>query len=151
MSEQWKSTTRGGYQLRNVWRLGSGWRGEVCLRTDGPRREHPEDWQCEAWFEDGSYYRRGPKSELDLIPIDEQRQESVGPAATEGAAIMTDIELIEADLKSIDEARRRLELKSLQGDRKLTMDFQIMWADLQALAVRLQRKLDKLKNERGAM
>ena len=64
---------------------------------------------------------------------------------------MTDIELIEADLKSIHAAQRCLEsLKSLQGDRDLTMDFQIMWQDLSCLALRLQRKLDKLKNEGGA-
>ena len=61
---------------------------------------------------------------------------------------MTDIERIEADLKSIDGARKCLEsMKSLQGDRDLTMDFQIMWGDLTGLALRLQRKLDKLKNE----
>ena len=64
---------------------------------------------------------------------------------------MTDIELIEADLKSIHDAQRCMEsMKSLQGDRDLTMDFQIMWQDLSDLALRLQRKLDKLKNERGA-
>ena len=64
---------------------------------------------------------------------------------------MSDIELIEADLKSIHDARGSLEsMKSLQGDRDLTMDFQIVWADLQILAGRLQRKLDKLKNEEGA-
>ena len=61
---------------------------------------------------------------------------------------MSDIELIEADLKSIDNARKCLEsMKSLQGDRDLTRDFQMLWADLQILAGRLQRKLDKLKNE----
>ena len=64
---------------------------------------------------------------------------------------MSDIELIEADLKSIHDAQRCMEsMKSLQGDRDLTMDFQIMWQDLSDLALRLQRKLDKLKNERGA-
>ena len=63
---------------------------------------------------------------------------------------MTDIELIEADLKSIADARRCLELKSIHKDRELTMDFQIMWADLQILAGRLQRKLNRLKNEGGA-
>ena len=61
---------------------------------------------------------------------------------------MTDIELIEADLKSIHDAQRCLEsMKSLQGDRELTLDFQMMWTDLTTLAVRLQRKLDKLKNK----
>ena len=61
---------------------------------------------------------------------------------------MSDIELIEADLKSIDDARRCLEsLMSIQGDRDLTFDFQVMWTELTTLAVRLQRKLDKLKNE----
>lgn len=39
---------------------------------------------------------------------------------------MTDIELIEADLKSIADARRCLELKSIHKDRELTMDFQII-------------------------
>ena len=64
---------------------------------------------------------------------------------------MTDIELIEADLKSIHDAQRCLEsLKSIYKDRDLTFDFQIMWTDLTGLAVRLQRKLDKLKNEEGA-
>ena len=64
---------------------------------------------------------------------------------------MTDIELIEADLKSIDGARKCLEsLKSIHKDSDLTRDFQIMWTDLTTLAVRLQRKLDKLKNEGGA-
>ena len=61
---------------------------------------------------------------------------------------MTDIELIEADLKSIHDARRCLEsMKSIYKDSDLTRDFQIVWADLQILAGRLQRKLDKLKNE----
>ena len=64
---------------------------------------------------------------------------------------MTEIELIEADLKSIHAAQRCLEsMKSIQGDRDLTMDFQIMWADLAIIAGRLQRKLDRLKNEGGA-
>ena len=64
---------------------------------------------------------------------------------------MSDIELIEADLKSIHDAQRCMEsMKSLQGDRDLTRDFQLMWTDLTTLTVRLQRKLDRLKNERGA-
>ena len=63
---------------------------------------------------------------------------------------MSDIELIEADLKSIDEARRCLELKSIHKDRDLPRDFQMVWADLQILSGRLQRKLDRLKNEGGA-
>ena len=64
---------------------------------------------------------------------------------------MTDIELIEADLKSIADARRCLEsMKSIHKDSVLRMDFQIMWTDLTSLALRLQRKLDRLKNERGA-
>ena len=64
---------------------------------------------------------------------------------------MTNIELIQADIKSIADARKCLEsMKSLQGDRDLTMDFQIMWSDLTGLALRLQRKLDRLKNEGGA-
>ena len=61
---------------------------------------------------------------------------------------MTDIELIEADLKSIHDAQRCLEsLMSIHKDSDLTRDFQIMWTDLTTLAVRLQRKLDKLKNK----
>ena len=64
---------------------------------------------------------------------------------------MTDIEKIEADLKSIHDAQLCLEsMKSLQGDRDLTLDFEIMWDSLTTLAVRLQRKLDRLKNEGGA-
>jgi len=63
---------------------------------------------------------------------------------------MSDIELIESDLKSIDDARQCLEsMKSTHKDRHLTFDFQIMWTDLTTLAGRLQRKLDKLKNEEG--
>lgn len=63
---------------------------------------------------------------------------------------MSDIELIEADLKSIDDARRCLELKSIHKDRELAFDFQLVWSDLQILAGRLQRKLDRLENEGGA-
>ena len=64
---------------------------------------------------------------------------------------MTDIELIQADIKSIHDAQRCLEsLKSIRKDRHLAFDFQIMWTDLTTLAGRLQRKLDKLKNEGGA-
>ena len=64
---------------------------------------------------------------------------------------MTDIELIQADIKSIHDAQRCLEsMKSIHKDSVLRMDFQIMWTDLTTLAGRLQRKLDKLKNERGA-
>ena len=63
---------------------------------------------------------------------------------------MTDIELIEADLKSIDNARRCMEsMKSIHKDSVLRMDFQIVWTDLTTLAARLQRKLDRLKNEGG--
>ena len=64
---------------------------------------------------------------------------------------MSDIELIEADLKSIADAQQCLEsLKSIHKDSDLTRDFQIVWTDLTTLAVRLQRKSDKLKNEGGA-
>ena len=64
---------------------------------------------------------------------------------------MSDIELIEADLKSIADARRCLEsMKSIRDDREAMMDFQMMWTDMQILAGRLQRKLDRLKNEGGA-
>ena len=136
MSETWKPTTAGGHHVRNVRQHGLGWSGEVCLRTGGPPSEDPKDWQRESWYSDGTYYGRKPKSELDLVAINE------------GGAIMTDIELIEADLKSIHDAQRCLEsMKSLRGDRDLTRDFDIMWADLTGLALRLQRKLDRLKNE----
>ena len=64
---------------------------------------------------------------------------------------MSDIELIEADLKSIHDAQRCLgSLKSIYKERDLMLDFQMMWTDLTTLAVRLQRKLDKLKNKGGA-
>ena len=64
---------------------------------------------------------------------------------------MSDIELIEADLKSIDNARQCMEsMKSIHRDRLLSQDFQIVWADLHGIACRLQKKLDRLKNERGA-
>ena len=64
---------------------------------------------------------------------------------------MTEIELIEADLKSIHDAQRCLEsMKSLQGDRDLRRDFDIVWMDLTTLRTRLQRKLDRLKNKGGA-
>jgi hypothetical protein len=84
--------------------------------------------------------------------VDEQRQESVGPGTiNEGGAIVTGIEIIEADLKSIHEAQRCLEsMKSLQGDRDLRRDFDIVWMDLTTLRTRLQRKLDRLKSEGGA-
>ena len=64
---------------------------------------------------------------------------------------MTDIEKIEADIKSIRDAQRCLEsMKSIRGDREAMMDFQMMWTDMQILATRLQRKLDRLKNEGDA-
>ena len=64
---------------------------------------------------------------------------------------MTDIEKIEADIKSIRDAQRCLEsMKSIRDDREAMMDFQMMWTDMQILAGRLQRKLDRLKNEGGA-
>ena len=138
MSETWKPTTSGGHHVRNVRRVGTGWRGEVCLRPGGPRRGNPEDWQTEMWYSDGTYYGGSPKSVLDLVAITEE-------------ATMTEIELIQADLQSIHDARRCLEsMKSLQGDPHLTFDFQIMWDGLTGLALRLQRKLDRLKNEGGA-
>lgn len=64
---------------------------------------------------------------------------------------MTDIEKIEADLKSIADAQRCMEsMKSIRDDRDLMMDFQMMWTDMQILSARLRRRLDKLKNEGGA-
>ena len=89
MIEQWKPTTAGGHHVRNVVRDTIGWRGEVCLRPGGPHREHPGDWQVEVWHSDGTYFGASPKSDLDLISVDETRQESVGPATNEGA-IMSD-------------------------------------------------------------
>ena len=65
---------------------------------------------------------------------------------------MSDIEKIEADIKSIRDAQRCLEsMKSIRDDREAMMDFQMMWTDMQILAGRLQRKLDRLKNEGGAI
>lgn len=64
---------------------------------------------------------------------------------------MTEIELIEADIKSIRDAQRCFEsMKSIHKNSVLRMDFQIMWSDLTSLSGRLQRKLDRLKNEGGA-
>jgi hypothetical protein len=64
---------------------------------------------------------------------------------------VSDIEKIEADIKSIRDAQRCLEsMKSIRDDREAMMDFQMMWTDMQILAGRLQRKLDRLKNEGGA-
>jgi hypothetical protein len=61
---------------------------------------------------------------------------------------VTDIEIIKADLKSIYDAQRCLEsMRSLQGDRELTMGFSIIWGDLNFLATQLQRKLAKIKNK----
>ena len=74
MSETWQSTTRAGYHVRNVWRDGAGWRGEVCLRTDCLPSVDPKDWQTEMWQEDGSYYGGKPKSEFDLVAINEGEQ-----------------------------------------------------------------------------
>ena len=64
---------------------------------------------------------------------------------------MTDIEKIEADLKSIADAQRCMEsMKSIRDDYQAMMDFQMMWTDMQILSARLRLKLDKLKNEGGA-
>ena len=57
--------------MRNVRRVGTGWRGEVCLRPGGPRRGEPKDWQTEMWYSDGTYYGVSPKSVLDLVAINE--------------------------------------------------------------------------------
>ena len=71
MIEQWKPTTSGGHHVRNVKRYGTGWRGEVCLRTDCLPSVNPADWQIEAWYSDGTYYGGKPKSDLDLVAINE--------------------------------------------------------------------------------
>ena len=64
---------------------------------------------------------------------------------------MTDIELIEADLKSIHDARECLNsVRSINKDPDWSRDFDDVWRALTLLARRLQRKLDKLKNEGGA-
>lgn len=64
---------------------------------------------------------------------------------------MTDIEKIEADLKSIADAQRCMEsMKSIRDDRDLMMDFRMMWMDINILSDTLRLKLDKLKNEGGA-
>lgn len=64
---------------------------------------------------------------------------------------MTDIEKIEADIKSIHDAQGCMEsMKSIRDDREAMMDFQMMWSDMQILSARLRRRLDKLKNEGGA-
>ena len=83
MIEQWKPTTRGGHHVRNVRRHGGdrspfGWIGEVCFNLGQPLSEDPFDWQYHVWHSNGSYYgHQGPKSELDLVAINE------------GAAIMS--------------------------------------------------------------
>ena len=143
MSETWQSITAGGHHVRNVERLGDDqkpfcWRGEMCLNTGLGPSEDPRDWRSEVWYDRGYCYLIGPRSDFDLVAINE-------------GATVTDIELIEADQKSIYEAQRCLEsMKSLQGDRDLRRDFDIVWMDLTTLRTRLQRKLDKLKNEGGA-
>ena len=71
MSETWKPTTSGGHHVRNVRRVGTGWRGEVCLRTDCLPSVDPKDWQTEMWYSDGTYYGKKPKSALDLVAINE--------------------------------------------------------------------------------
>ena len=64
---------------------------------------------------------------------------------------MTNIELIEADLKSIHDARGCLNsVKSINKDPDSSRDFDDVWRALTLLARRLQRKLDRLKNEGGA-
>ena len=64
---------------------------------------------------------------------------------------MTDIEKIEADLKSIADAQRCMEsMKSIRDDRDLMMDFRMLWIDLKILSGNLRLKLDKLKNEGDA-
>ena len=61
---------------------------------------------------------------------------------------MSDIELIEADLKSIDDARQCLNsVKSINKDPDWSRDFDDVWRTLTLLARRLQRKLDRLKHE----
>ena len=61
---------------------------------------------------------------------------------------MTDIEKIEADLKSIADAQRCMgSMKSIRDDRELMMDFRMMWMDINILSATLRRRLDKLKNE----
>ena len=64
---------------------------------------------------------------------------------------MTDIEKIEADLKSIADAQRCMEsMKSIRDDRDLMMDFRMAWINMNILSATLRIKLDKLKHEGGA-
>ena len=77
MSETWQPTTSGGHHVRNVRRHGGdrspfGWIGEVCFNLGQPLSEDPFDWQYHVWHSNGSYYgHQGPKSELDLVAINE--------------------------------------------------------------------------------
>ena len=64
---------------------------------------------------------------------------------------MTDIEKIEADLKSIADAQQCMSsMKSIRDDRDLMMDFRMMWMDMKILSENLRLKLGKLKNEGGS-
>ena len=74
MSETWQPTTAGGHHVRYVERLGDHqkpfcWRGEVCLNTSSGPSEDPSAWVSYVWHADGSYWGKGPKSELDLVAI----------------------------------------------------------------------------------
>ena len=73
MIETWKPTTSGGHHVRNVEPMTNdtsvfGWRGDVCLRTDGTPSEDPRDWQREVWYRDGRCYAE-TLSEFDLVAI----------------------------------------------------------------------------------
>ena len=63
--------------MRNVRRHGGdrspfGWIGEVCLNLGQSLSEDPFDWQYHVWHSNGSYYgHQGPKSDLDLVAINE--------------------------------------------------------------------------------
>jgi hypothetical protein len=69
---QWKTTTRGGHHVKDVYRdpQANGrfvFFGKVCLNMGGqPPSDDPRDWQGECWNEDGRYYD-GPQSDLDLM------------------------------------------------------------------------------------
>ena len=64
---------------------------------------------------------------------------------------MTDIEKIEADLKSIADAQQcMVSMKSIRDDRDLMMDFRMMWMDMKILSENLRIKLEKLKHEGGS-
>ena len=77
MNESWDSTTSGGHSVRNVNPIDNGtsvfcWRGEICLSGG------QDNWEVYVWYADGSYYGKGPKSELDLVRLNQRPAERTG-------------------------------------------------------------------------